>query len=341
MFGILMVYSASSFTARNNYGSSYYFAVRQIRAALMGFVGMYYASKIKYQLLKKWTMPLMYLSILLLLLVLIIGSVRNGSARWLKLGPISFQPSEIAKLALILYMAHSCSSGYKNLKTLKGTIITFIYPGIMILFIAIENLSTAIICGIIAVFVWTTVTPKPKYLFLFFIAAIALVGAMLLLKGYRSERIKAWFNPEASDKGYQTMQSLYAIGTGGFFGKGLGQSVQKRGFIPEAHNDMIFSIICEELGFVGALCVVIIFIILIWRLIVIAASAYDLYGSLIVVGILTHIATQAILNMAVVTNLFPNTGVTLPFISYGGTSLSVMLVEMGIALSVSRQIKAE
>ena len=340
-FGILMIYSASSFTASNIYGKGSYFAVRQLRAAILGFIGMYFASRLKYQLLKNWSKLFMIISIVLLLLVLIIGSVRNGSARWIRLGPLSFQPSELAKLSLIIYMAHICSARDRDLKTLQGTIKTFIYPGLMIILIAVENLSTAIICGLIAFLIWLIVTPRPQYIIIFILAGAALIGSMLLFKGYRSERITAWRNPEASEKGYQTMQALYAIGSGGWFGKGLGQSIQKRGFIPEAQNDMIFSIICEELGIIGAFCIILVFIILLWRLKSIADSAHDLFGSLIVVGVITHIACQAILNMFVVTNIYPNTGVTLPFISYGGTSLSVMLVEMGIALSVSRQIRTE
>ena len=331
LFGILMVYSASSFTAYNMYGKSSYFAIRQFRAALIGFIGMYVASKLRYQFLKKWTKLLMLISIILLLLVLIVGSVRNGSARWIQLGPLSFQPSELAKLSLILYMAHICTARFNDLETLQGTLKIFIYPGIMIILIAVENLSTALICGAIAIFIWLIVTPKPRYFFL----------AIVALKGYRSERIYAWRHPESSDKGYQTMQALYAIGSGGWFGKGLGQSIQKRGFIPEAQNDMIFSIVCEELGIVGAFCVILVFIFLLWRLKTIANCTNDLFGSLIIVGVISHIACQAILNMFVVTNIFPNTGVTLPFISYGGTSLSMLLLEMGIVLSVSRQIPTD
>ncbi len=336
-FGILMVYSASSFTAYNMYGKTSYFAMRQFRAAIIGFVGMYMASRLRYQSLKKWTKLLMICSIILLFLVLIIGSVRNGSARWISLGPISFQPSELAKLSLILYIAHICTARYKDLHSLKGTAKTFLYPGAMIILIALENLSTALICGAIALSIWFIVTPKPKYIVLALAAGAILFFAMLAFKGYRSERIYAWRHPDSSDKGYQTMQALYAISSGGWFGRGLGQSLQKRGFIPEAQNDMIFSIICEELGIVGAFGIILVFIFLLWQLYKIADNAYDLFGALIVVGVITHIACQSILNMFVVTNIFPNTGVTLPFISYGGTSLSVMLVEIGIVLSVSRQ----
>ena len=156
-----------------------------------------------------------------------------------------------------------------------------------------------------------------------------------------SERIKIWLNPEEHEKGFQTMQGLYAIGSGGFFGKGLGESMQKLGFVPEAQNDMIFSIICEELGLFGAICTILLFLLMIWRFMVIANNASDLFGALIVVGIMAHIAIQVILNIAVVTNSIPNTGITLPLISYGGTSASFLLAELGLAFSVSRGIKLE
>ena len=162
-----------------------------------------------------------------------------------------------------------------------------------------------------------------------------------MIAPYRAERIQIWLNPEKYEKGYQTLQGLYAIGSGGLFGKGLGESMQKLGFIPEAQNDMIFSVICEELGLFGAVCLILLYLLIIWRLVVIANNAADLYGSLIVVGILAHIAIQVLLNIAVVTNTIPNTGVSLPFVSYGGTSISILLAEMGLALSVSRGIKLE
>lgn len=162
---------------------------------------------------------------------------------------------------------------------------------------------------------------------------------MIMMKGYRGDRFDAWLNVETHDKGYQTLQSLYAIGSGGLWGKGLGQSIQKMDFIPEVQNDMIFSVICEELGLVGGIALIMLFLFLIWRLMIVITNASDLYGSLLVTGVMAHIAVQILINIAVVTNTIPNTGVTLPFISYGGTSLVFLLCEMGIVLSVARQIK--
>jgi cell division protein FtsW len=182
-----------------------------------------------------------------------------------------------------------------------------------------------------------------KYAQFFVTAAIlaALGIIFVLVESYRASRIDAWLHPETSEKGYQTLQGLYAIGSGGLFGKGLGQSVQKLGYVPEAQNDMIFSIICEELGLFGAICVICLFILMLWRFAVIANNAKDLYGSLLVVGVMGHIAVQVILNIAVVTNSIPNTGISLPFISYGGTSVIFLLAEMGIVLNISRGIRIE
>lgn len=184
---------------------------------------------------------------------------------------------------------------------------------------------------------------SPKYLqFILMGIGVCLFGALfILLASYRAERVMIWLHPEDYEKGYQTLQGLYAIGSGGLFGKGLGESMQKLGFIPEAQNDMIFSVICEELGLFGAVCLILLYLLIIWRLMIIANNASDLYGALIVVGIMAHLSIQVLLNIAVVTNTIPNTGVSLPFISYGGTSISILLAEMGLALSVSRGIKLE
>ena len=338
-FGILMVYSASSFVSSRDYGKPAYYAIKQFGAAIIGFIGMYVVSRIRYQYFKYITKILLILSGILLLLVYVIGSARNGSTRWIILGPISFQPSEFAKFSIILYMAHICSVRQKTMQTFLGTLKILTYPMVIVLIIAIENLSTAIICVAIAGLIWIIVTPKPGYAFILGGVAVLVIIILIAAKGYRGDRISAYFNPETSDAGYQTMQSLYAIGTGGFFGKGLGQSVQKRGFIPEAQNDMIFAIVCEELGVFGAAGIIAVYLMLLWRLKYIADQAYDLFGSLIVVGVIAHLASQTLLNMCVVTNILPNTGVTLPFVSYGGTSLSILLAEIGLALSVSRQIR--
>lgn len=337
-FGVLMVYSASSFVASRDYGNAAYYAVKQLFAAILGFVSMYAVSRIRYQYLKLLSKILLILSGILLLLVFVVGSARNGSTRWIILGPISFQPSEFAKLSIIIYMANICSVKRKDMQTFIGTIKIFSYPIAIVLIIAIENLSTAIICAVIAGGIWIIVTPKTKYALVFLAVGVLVVIILIAAKGYRGDRLTAYFNPEESDAGYQTMQALYAIGSGGFFGKGLGQSVQKRGFIPEAQNDMIFAIVCEELGVFGALGIITVYLMLLWRLKFIADQAYDLFGSLIVVGVIAHLAVQTLLNMCVVTKILPNTGVTLPFISYGGTSLTLLLAEVGMVLSVSRQV---
>ena len=208
----------------------------------------------------------------------------------------------------------------------------------IVLLIAAENLSTAVICTLITAAIWFVATPKPIFAFPIGIAGGVAAYLLVHLRSYRGDRISTWMNPESSKNGYQTMQGLYAVGTGGLFGRGLGQSIQKMGGIPEAQNDMIFSIICEELGIVGAFGLILVFLMLIWRFKFIAEGAPDRYGSLIVIGFITHIAVQVFINMSVVTNVIPNTGVTLPFISYGGSSVFFLLIEMGILLSVSRQI---
>ena len=200
-------------------------------------------------------------------------------------------------------------------------------------------MSTSIIIMGITFLMLFVASPKYKPFIILGVAGVALGVIVLLGASYRGARITAWLDPENSDNGWQIMQSLYAVGSGGFFGKGLGQSMQKMGFIPESHNDMIFSIICEELGLFGAICIIAMFIMLLWRIMIIANNAPDLYGALICVGVMAQVGIQILINIAVVTNTIPNTGVPLPFISYGGTSLTFLLAEMGIVLSISRQIK--
>ena len=339
MFGLMMIFSASSFVANRDFGNSTHYVTRQFVFAALGFVGAYFVSKFRYQIFRNFTWPAYFLELALLFAVFIFGTATNGSTRWLKIAGVTFQPSEIAKLVIILYMAHVCSTRVRAMETIKGTIEIMFPAFIFIGAIAIENLSTAIICAGIAAGIWVVVTPKLRYVFFVGVILVAGGALMIMLQSYRGDRITAWLHPETSEKGYQTMQGLYAIGSGGLFGRGLGQSIQKLGFIPEAQNDMIFSIICEELGVVGAIGLIIVFLMLLWRFKFIAEGAPDRYGSLLVVGVIAHISVQVLINMCVVTNLIPNTGVTLPFISYGGTSLIFLIVEMGMELGVSRQIE--
>ena len=338
LFGLMMVYSISSYMAGINIGDSAYYAKRQFLFAAVGFVIMMVVSKMRYQILRKWSMVIIILSVLLLLSVFVIGKASNGSTRWINIGVISFQPSEIAKLSLIIYTAHNRTAKSGYLKTFMGTVILMLIPVGCVVIIAIENLSTAVICAVIVIAIWFVATPKPIYLLFVALAGALFLYLFITLFSYRSDRLEAWKDPEHAANGYQTMQALYAIGSGGLFGRGLGQSVQKLGYIPEAHNDMIFSVVCEELGIIGGAALIIVFVMMLWRFRFIAEGAPDRFGALMVVGVIAHLGFQIILNISVVTNLLPNTGVTLPFISYGGSSLSFLLLELGVVLSVSRQI---
>ncbi|MBQ2238462.1 MAG: putative lipid II flippase FtsW [Lachnospiraceae bacterium] len=338
-FGLVMVYSTSSYKAYLDFGDSGYYFKRQLLFSLVGLVAMVVVSKINYQKWKRFSGLIYLIMLVLQIAVLFLGLDSHGAKRWIQIGPISFQPSEFAKIGMILFMAHLISNKANIIKKFMELIKIYVVGLIIIGLIAIENLSTAIVIMAIIIVMTFITSPKYKQFFILGILAILLVAVFIASAGYRGERIDAWLDPENHEKGYQTMQSLYAIGSGGIFGKGLGQSMQKLGFIPESHNDMIFSVVCEELGLFGAICVITLFIILIWRCVIVADNARDLYGSLIVIGVMTHIAVQVIINLAVVTNTMPNTGVPLPFISYGGSSMLFILIEMGVVLSVSRQIK--
>lgn len=337
-FGLVMVYSVSSNFALVNYGDAGYFAKRQFVFALVGIIVMIGCSFIRYQWFMRNAKMIMAATLLLSLAVIVMGSAANGSKRWLSLGPVSFQPSELAKVGLVIYTSFVCTVYSSRLKDWISSIILFMPQLFCICMIVFSNLSTAIICAGITVCIWVVCTPRIKWLV--WIMLVGIIGGILAISihGYRSDRIQGWLHPDPVGDGYQTMQALYALGTGGLFGKGLGQSVQKINNIPEAHNDMIFSVICEELGIVGALCLIAAFIMLIWRFKFIAEGAPDRFGSLMVVGVMAHICLQSIINISVVTNVIPNTGVPLPFVSYGGSSLVFLFIEMGLVLGVSRQI---
>ena len=306
---------------------------------LVALVGMFLVSKIDYRRYARYSKYFLYVAIALLVLVYIIGSASHGSTRWIYIGAFGFQPSEFAKLALIVYTADICTRKPRSLNTIKGLAKMLLLPLITIVLIAIENLSTAIICfGIVMIIVFVA-SPKNWHFILMGVLGILMCVVFIATAGYRADRIRIWLAPEKYDDGYQTMQSLYAIGSGGFFGRGLGNSIQKMGFIPESHNDMIFSVICEELGLFGAVLTIIMFILLIYRCTVLAINSGDRFGGLIAVGVMAHIAVQVLINISVVTNTIPPTGVPLPFISYGGSSIFFLLLEMGLMFAVARQIK--
>lgn len=339
VIGLVLLYSTSAYNGRVKFHDSFYYLKKQGFATALGLVGMLIVSRIDYH---KWV-PLAGLgyltAILLSVAVMFIGDEYNGSKRWLSLGPISFQPSEFAKVAVILFLACLVTKNVKKMGKLT-TLIKVMIPVLPIVgLVGASNLSTAIIImGIAAVLIFVA-SPKYAQFVWMIVAGGGFMGIFLALESYRLERLAIWRNPELYEKGYQTLQGLYAIGSGGLFGRGLGESVQKLGFLPEAQNDMIFSIICEELGLVGASLIILLFLILIWRFFVIATHAKDLMGALIAAGAMAHMMIQVILNIAVVTNSIPNTGITLPFISYGGTSVMFLLLEMGLVLSVSNLIE--
>ncbi len=340
--GLVMIYSTSAYKASiDHHGDSAYFLKRQVLFTLAGLIMMYVMSKIDYHIYKKFTLVMIIIMGALLLVVLFFGDETKGAVRWLTIGPFRFQPSEVAKIVIIIYTAHLSTVKVGKLKQLKEMGKVCIGPLILVGLIAKENLSTAIICCATVFAIVFVASPGIKNFLAIGAGGVVAILIFFLTAGYRMERIDVWLNVETHPKGYQTLQALYAIGSGGIWGKGLGQSIQKMGFIPEAHNDMIFSVICEELGLFGAVCIIALFMMLIWRFMLIANNATDLYGALIVVGVMTHIAVQVLVNIAVVTNSIPPTGVTLPFISYGGTSMFVSLVEIGLVLSVARQIKID
>lgn len=353
IFGLIMIYSASSYTAQLKYHSASYFMAKQAKIALAGFVLMIIISKMDYHWYSKFAVFAYFLSLALMVAVSIIGKEVNGKRRWLGVGPLSFQPTELVKITVIVILATMISMMGRNINKLNAVVKVVIITLPLMGLVAMNNLSSGIIIAGI-VFVMLFIACKKKWPFalcvgagvsgIVFAAPIAhALTALKILKPYQLSRINVWLDPEAypSTGGYQVLQGLYAIGSGGLVGKGLGESIQKLGFVPEAQNDMIFSIICEELGLFGAVSVILIFLFMIYRFMLIAGNAPDLFGALLVVGVMSHIAIQVILNIAVVTNTIPNTGITLPFISYGGTSILFLMIEMGMVLSVANQIKLE
>ena len=333
--GLVLLTSISAYNGNVKFHDAFYYLKKQGFSTGLGLVGMAVVSRIDYHRWIPLAVPGYLLSILLGVAVLLFGEEYNGSKRWLSLGPVSFQPSEFAKVAVIVFLSWLIEKNIKKMGKFKSIVLTMLTILPIVGLVGASNLSTAIIIlGIGAVLIFTA---SPKYLQFFWMIAggAGFMTIFLALESYRLERIAIWRNPEKYEKGYQTLQGLYAIGSGGLFGRGLGNSVQKLGFLPEAQNDMIFSIICEELGLVGAGILIGVFLILIWRFFVIAAKAEDLTGALIATGAMAHMMIQIILNIAVVTNSIPNTGITLPFISYGGTSVVFLLLEMGLVLSVS------
>lgn len=356
-FGLMMIYSSSSYKANLDYNDSAYFLKKQLTAALLGIVAMVVVSHIPYHFWEKLALPAYVVSAAMIPLVLTpLGYSSHGARRWIKVLGFSLQPAEVAKLGMVIFLAYLVCKMGKQIRTMKGLIILMIPPGIIGVMVwkITQNMSSAIIILGIAMLMIFVASPDYKRFIIMAVlgcaAAALIVFAIVQMANsqdmtenlnFRGLRILAWLDPEAyaDDKGFQTLQALYAIGSGGIFGKGLGESVQKLGFLPEAQNDMIFSIICEELGLFGAVALILLFMLLIWRCMIIANNAPDLFGALLVVGVMGHLAIQVILNIAVCTKVIPNTGISLPFISYGGSSVMFLLIEIGIVLNVGRSIR--
>lgn len=355
-FGLVMLYSTSAYMAEIDWGDDMYYFKKQAIISVACIIIALVISKIDYHILSFFTTFLYITSMALMVLVKTpLGSSANGAQRWLKIGPIRFQPSEIAKIAVIVCLSYMIVQMGKQIKTLKACMVLGGIGGLLALVTHVftDNLSTAIIIFCITAGLIFVAHPDFKVFIIILLVALALIaGGVFFLNAtvdpvandnFRIRRILVWLHPEAyaDSFGYQTLQALYAIGSGGLFGRGLGNSIQKLGSVPEAQNDMIFSIILEELGIFGGIIVLLLYGYLLYRLFFIAQNAPDMFGSLMVSGIFIHIALQVVLNVAVVVNLLPNTGVTLPFISYGGTSILFLMAEMGLALSVARQIRFE
>ena len=339
------------------FGNAQYYFKKQLMFMLLGFAAMYVAYRIDYHVWHKLAFPLFICASLLVFALIPFGSEANGATRWIRFGSIGVQPADVCKPAVIMMVSSAvCSYGTKLKKFRYVMLICILTGGVeaALVFVISNNMSSAIIIFLIA-FVQTFIA-YPGYKIYVALTGLAAAGvggiyAWLtnMIKGgnmtesFRLNRLLVWINPEnyASDKGFQTVQALYAIGSGGLFGKGLGKSLQKLGYIPESQNDMIFSIICEEIGLFGAIFVIIVFGVMLWRIAHVAQNAPDLFGTLLVSGVFAHIAIQVVLNIAVVTNFIPNTGVSLPFISYGGTSETILLAEIGLVLNVSSKIRLE
>ena len=359
-FGLVMIYSASSYEAFQSYQDTTYYMKKQLIAIVIGMVLMIIVANIPYHFWERFALLGYVVAMALVPLVKIpgLGVESHGAYRWIKIPGIglNLQPAEVAKLCLILFLAVMVCKMGKSVRTMKGFAVMILLPMPVVLevYLITKNLSSAII--IMGISVLMVFVASPDYKKFVIMGVLVLIGAVLIVflavsstqnaaegeeVNFRFGRIATWLNPEsdATGTGFQTLQGLYAIGSGGIWGKGLGQSMQKLNFLPEAQNDMIFSIICEELGLFGAVAVIIMFIMLLWRMMVIANNAPDLFGAMLVVGVMGHIAIQAILNIAVVTNSIPNTGISLPFISYGGSSVMFLLIEIGLVLSVARRIQ--
>ncbi len=341
--GLVMLFSASYAYSYTYFGNSYRFIARQAIFAVIGVGVMLFVSKIDYHILKKFSWMIYAVTVAMLVIVLILPPMSDelNVKRWISIGSFNFQPSEFGKLAIvILFSAWLSVNGYKLKKIRYVAFLIALLGIICALVVAEPHLSATILIFALGIILLIVGGLQKRWILL---GAGGGIGVALLLVfsgaiSYGSDRITYWLDPWAdpSGKGYQTIQSLLAIGSGGLLGRGIGQSRQKYLWVPEPHNDFIFSIVCEELGLIGAMVIIILFCALVWRGFTIAMRAEDKFGTLTAIGLTFQVGLQAILNILVVTNTIPNTGISLPFFSYGGTALVILLAEMGVVLSISR-----
>ncbi|MFB6466545.1 stage V sporulation protein E [Cytobacillus sp. Hz8] len=340
--GLIMVYSASAIWAEYKFDDSFFFAKRQLLFAGAGIVAMFFFMNVDYWTWRKWSKPLLIICFALLIVVLIpgIGTERNGSRSWIGVGAFSIQPSEFMKLAMITFLAKFLSENQKKITSFKNGLA----PSLGLVFLAFglimlqPDLGTGtVMVGTCVVMIFISGARISHFVGLGMIGVLGFVG-LVISAPYRMKRITSFLDPwgDPQDSGFQIIQSLYAIGPGGLFGLGLGQSRQKFFYLPEPQTDFIFAIVAEELGFIGGSFVLLLFALLLWRGIRIALGAPDLYGSFLAVGIIAMVAIQVMINVGVVTGLMPVTGITLPFLSYGGSSLTLMLMAIGVLLNISR-----
>ncbi len=340
--GVVMVLSASFARYYYLYDDPTYIFLRQLGFAVSGVCIMWLTSRFRTNTLRRFSLLIFLVSVALLAMVPLIGETRNGAKRWINLGFTSFQPSEIVKLSMILLFANMICTYGRKMSTVKYGVLPFVgvICVVVILLMLEPHISASIIIIAIGGIMMFAGGTKIKW-FGIVLALVGVAAVLVMTKfSYASSRITSWLDPESDPKGdgFQILQSLYAVGSGGFLGLGLGQSRQKYLYLPEEHNDYIFAVYCEEMGFVGAILLLTLFSLLILRGFWIALHAKDRYGALIVTGIMSLLAIQVFLNVAVVTNLIPCTGISLPFFSYGGTALWIQLAEMGVVLSVSRDV---
>lgn len=349
IFGALMNYSASSVYAQQLYGDSTYFLVRYVLFALVSITAtFFFVKRATASFWRLFAKAVYGVAIAMLLLVLVIGTVGGGAQRWLKLGPITVQPSEVAKLAVVMMLARYLSEHEEQVTSVKqkggsffhGVLMPGVIVGVICALVALEkHISGLMIIGMIGIAVMFVGGTRLRYLGII-VAAVALAGTgLILVSEYAQTRVHTWLNIDTVDplgEAWQTLQGLYAIGSGGVFGLGLFNSRQKFGYVSQPQNDFVFTVICEELGFVGALAVLVLFACITVRGVKIALRIPDRFSALVVLGLIIKLAIQVILNIAVVTNSMPNTGISLPFFSSGGTSLALQIFEMGIVLNLSR-----